>query len=133
MNNTVVPVKGYAEPTYLGNAAINAPLDCNGHDTYMGVKIWTTGPFDPRLCAAACTATSDFDRTHGFSQTCQFYNTYLLLKNGTAVGQYCAMYNQTWSSSYATNVGQYRGYNHYTIAQSYSYSNSSAPGVCVKN
>ena len=30
MNNTLVPVPGYNEPTYLGNAAINAPLDSNG-------------------------------------------------------------------------------------------------------
>lgn len=91
----------------------------------MGVQIWTEGPFDPRKCASACTATSVYDLSHGFSQTCQFFNTYLLLMNGLAVGreyihksvlrrdayiylEYCAMYNQTWSSSYATNTGYVR-------------------------
>jgi len=134
LNNTIAPVTGYTEPNYLGNAAINAPLDCNNHDTYMGVKIWTTGPFDASKCAAACTSTSVWDLAHGFTQTCQFFNTYLLLKNGTAVGQYCAMYNETWADSYATNVGQYRGANHYTISHSYSYSNITDPGcpTCKK-
>lgn len=27
---------GYTAPTLLDNKAINAPLDCNKHDTYMG-------------------------------------------------------------------------------------------------
>lgn len=137
-NNSIVPVSGYGEANYLGNAAINAPLDCNSDNTYMGVKIWTTGPFDASRCAAACTAASVFDIAQGIPslanpQTCQFYNTYLLLKNGTSVGQYCAMYNQTWANSYATNAGQYRGYNHYTISNSYSYSNATNPGTCVSN
>ncbi|KAF1354582.1 hypothetical protein BDV97DRAFT_374662 [Delphinella strobiligena] len=137
-NNSIVPVSGYGEANYLGNAAINAPLDCNSDNTYMGVKIWTTGPFDASRCAAACTAASVYDTAVGIPslanpQTCQFYNTYLLLKNGTSVGQYCAMYNQTWANSYATNVGQYRGYNHYTISNSYSYSNATNPGTCVSN
>ena len=102
----------------------------------MGVKIFTGGPFDPRLCAAACTATSNYDRAHGLPtkanpQTCQFYNTYLLLNNTVPVGQYCAMYNETWSGSYATNTGQYRGKNKYTISHSYSYSNATDAGVPV--
>ncbi|KAL1310534.1 hypothetical protein AAFC00_000817 [Neodothiora populina] len=129
MNKTVAPVDGYAQPTYLGAGAIEAPLDCNKHDTYMGVKIFTKGPFDASQCAAACTATSVYDLSVGIPQTCQFFNTYLLLKNGSPVGQYCAMYNQTWPASYATNKGQWRGTNHYTIGHSYSYSNATNPAL----
>lgn len=64
--------------------------------------------------------------------TCQFFNTYILLKNGASVGQYCSLYNETWSPSYATNVGQWRGNDHYTVQYSYSFSNTTAPGTCVK-
>lgn len=64
--------------------------------------------------------------------TCQFYNTYILERNGVPQGQYCAMYNETWNATYATNVGQYdsKG-NHYTISYSYTASNASSAGVCV--
>lgn len=88
-------VTGYSSVT-LKDAAINAPLDCAGYDTYMGVKIFTnSGPFDPSLCAAACTETSEYNLAHppasGVVQTCQAFNTYFLLKNGVVEGQYCAM------------------------------------------
>ena len=49
MKTAIPQVTGY-EGEALGNAAINAPLDCNGHDTYMGSKIFTTSRFDPGLC-----------------------------------------------------------------------------------
>jgi hypothetical protein len=80
VSTTVAPVTGYTGPDCLGNAAINAPLDCNGTvDTYLGAKIFTAGPFDPSLCAAACSATSAYNLRHppatGSPKTCQFYNT----------------------------------------------------------
>lgn len=127
VNNSIATPAGYGTVIPLGNAAINAPLDCNNADTYMGVKIFTSGPFSAQLCADACSATSDYDRKHpikGYSQTCQFFNTYVLYNGTKSVGQYCAMYNETWPASYATNVGQYRGKNHYTIGYSYAFSNS---------
>lgn len=140
MNRTIEPAAGYSQPTYLGQAAINAPNDCNGGYTYMGVKIWTDGPFDASKCAAACSGVSDYNRANPPSngaapQTCQFFNTYVLLRNGTSVGQYCAMYNETWSASTATNVGQWRGYDHYTVDYSYAFSNTTDPGVpvCASN
>jgi hypothetical protein len=49
---------GYSPGVYLGDAAINAPLDCNGDDTFMGSKIFTGVPFDANLCATACSETS---------------------------------------------------------------------------
>ena len=120
----------------LGKAAILAPpTDCNGAQTYMGVKIFTSGPFSASNCAAACTATSNWSLRHGHTQTCQFFNTYVLYNGSAAVGQYCAMYNETWPSSYATNKGQYRGENHYTIGYSYAFSNKTGgldkPVGCV--
>jgi len=123
---------GYTVPYSLGNVAINAPLDCNKHDTYMGVRIWNSGPFDVNLCAAACTAQSVNDLLIGINQTCQFFVTYELSKNGVPMGQYCMTYNQTWDTSYANNNGQWDGQgNHYTISSSYMSSNATAPGVCI--
>ncbi|KAK6088256.1 hypothetical protein SCUP234_00744 [Seiridium cupressi] len=124
--------------TFLNEAAINAPTECN---SYMGLKVFASGPFDPALCAAACTAQSDYNRAHpnsdGSFQTCQFYNTYMLIKNGGSGQQICSLvmltsppqYSSSWDTSYATNTGQYRGSDHYTIEFSVSGSNSTNPGT----
>ncbi|ETS87155.1 hypothetical protein PFICI_00983 [Pestalotiopsis fici W106-1] len=120
--------------TYIGQKAINAPLCPSGSDSYLGVKAFTSGPFDPSLCAAACSAQSDYNRAHpasdGTYKTCQFYNTYMLIKNGGTGQQLCAMYANSWDASYATNNGQYRGSDHYTIEFSVTGSNSSTPATC---
>ena len=127
--NSIATPAGFGAPQTLGNVAINAPqYDCNGNPTYMGVKIFTTGAFDIGLCAAACTATSNYNLLNppatGVPQLCQFYNTFILYKNLKAVGQYCAMYSETWPRSFATNVGQYNGNDHYTLGYSCTCYNS---------
>lgn len=120
--------------TFLGQSAINAPLCPSGSDSYLGVKIFSSGPFDPSLCAAACSAQSDYNRAYpaadGSFKTCQFYNTYMLIKNGGSGQQICALYSNTWDASYATNVGQYRGSDHYTIEFSVTGSNSTDAATC---
>ncbi|KXJ87526.1 hypothetical protein Micbo1qcDRAFT_236389 [Microdochium bolleyi] len=123
----------YNGPVDLGNAAIQAPLDCSGYDTYLGVKTFKDVPFDPSLCAAACTAQSDYNRAHppssGYVKTCQFFTTYMLIKNGEPQFQECALYTMAWDASYAKNTGQYRGQDHYTIDQSFSFTNATSPGA----
>ena len=130
VNKSIATPDGYTGPVYLGDAAINAPLDCNGEDTYMGVKIFTKGPFDAGLCAAACTSQSNYNLAHAPAdkpaQTCQFFNTYVLYKNKKAVGQYCSLYSQSWPATFATNRGQHRGQDDYTIDYSYTFSNTTA-------
>ncbi|KAF2194800.1 hypothetical protein K469DRAFT_510701, partial [Zopfia rhizophila CBS 207.26] len=125
-------VPEYDGPSSLGNAAINAPMDCsNSYDTYMGFKIFPDGSFDPALCAAACTATSNYNIAHppatGEPRTCRSFNAYILLKNGNVEGQYCSlfgMYTRAWDSSHATNSGQYHGSDSYTVQNSVGYKNS---------
>ncbi|TKA80898.1 hypothetical protein B0A55_01662 [Friedmanniomyces simplex] len=128
VNNSIATPPGFQPPASLGNAAINAPLDCGGHDTYMGVKTFTAGPFDAGLCAAACSSQSQYNLAYppqgGVAQTCQFFNTYVLYNGSQSVGQYCALYNETWPASYATNVGQWRGEDHFTVGYSYAFSNT---------
>ena len=132
VSKSIAPQDGYTGPEHLGTAAINAPLDCAGGDTFMGSKVFTSGPFDAGLCASACSSQTQYNIAHppanGKPKTCQFFNTYLLLKNGVSVGQTCAMYTQAWSSDYAKNTGQYRGNDRYTIAYSYTFVNSTDAG-----
>lgn len=122
-------ISGFAG-TNLGQATINAPLDCNGNNPYIGSRVFNSGPYDPSLCAAACEAT-----TSSSDQVCRFFTTYELLENGQALGQYCALYTESYDASYATNVGQYdQQGNHYTLDMSYSYSLDSDPmfaSACV--
>lgn len=143
VNQTVDDCPGYNGPNYLGNAAINAPTGAcaqsPGRGSYMGYVLFNDGsPFDTGKCAAACTAQSNYNVAHppasGAPQTCQFFNTYILNKNGLAQGQYCSLYSAAWDGSYATNTGQYDGQgNHYTISYSYSFGNTSNYGVCSTN
>jgi len=99
-----------------------------GFASDMGVKIFTSGPFDVLLCAAACSSQSEYNIAHlpadGIPQTCQFFNTYVLYDNNQAVGQYCALYNETWPATFATNSGQYESSDYYSIAYSYAFSNT---------
>ncbi|KAK7978785.1 hypothetical protein PG988_006275 [Apiospora saccharicola] len=127
-------LSGYTSPLngVAVNAAINAPNDCTGKDTFMGAKTFTSGPFDASLCAAACAAQTKYNVAHppaaGAPKICQFFNTYMLMKNNITQGQICAMYTDSWDQSYFANNGQWRGQDHYTSTFSLSYSNTTNPG-----
>jgi hypothetical protein len=111
----------------LSVKAINAPNDCNGEGSYMGMRMFTdNAPFDPARCRAVCEATSQYNIEHNSDPTrppqlCKFFNTYILYKNWGSQGQTCAMYSQYWDpNTYATNDGQWDGQgNHYTISSSF--------------
>ncbi|KAL0930602.1 uncharacterized protein CTRU02_214677 [Colletotrichum truncatum] len=109
--------EGFDGPTAFGGA-IQAP------NSYMGVKYYA-GVYDPGLCAAACKATTAYDRRHpradGTYDACNFFNSYVLSENGVPQGTYCSMYTKPWSKSYSTNYGQYRGSDYYSVSQSYGY------------
>ncbi|KAG9604895.1 hypothetical protein KCU77_g774, partial [Aureobasidium melanogenum] len=138
--STGVPsIPGYGSAIPLGNAAINAPYDSFGFNSYMGRAIFV-GAFDAHLCADACAQKSQYalanPPTDGSPiQTCQFFTTYILYINTTKniQGQYCAMYSESWPASYATNVGQYQGNDHFLISYSYAYSNQTNPGSACKD
>lgn len=122
------PIDGFTGPQELGGA-INAPLDAQGHDSYMGYQFFPfnqTQGYDPSTCASACTIQSQYNSQHpntdGSFQTCAFFNAYGLSQSSVPQGLYCSLYSQTWAPSYATNYGQYRDSDRYTISQSYSYS-----------
>ncbi|KAF2967563.1 hypothetical protein GQX73_g5964 [Xylaria multiplex] len=132
MRENVPTIPGF-NGVSLGNAAINAPLNCLGQDTYMGSKIFTSSYFDVGLCAAACTAQNEYNTAHppseGLPKICKFFVTFLSQRNGSPEGQYCAMYTQSWDSSYATNDGQWRGNDHYTNDYVFAYTDSTYKGI----
>ncbi|KAL9600271.1 MAG: hypothetical protein Q9219_003316 [cf. Caloplaca sp. 3 TL-2023] len=118
----------YNGPVELGGA-INAPLNAQGQNTYMGYNFHAfsqTQGYDPSTCAADCNAQTAYNKRHpaadGSYQTCIFFNAYVLSVNGVPQGLYCSKYSQVWAASYATNYGQYRGTDRYTVSRSYSYS-----------
>ena len=126
-------IPGYGDPTELGGA-INAPLDSNKHDSYLGYNFFSfdsTQAFDPTLCANECTNQSNYDLSHPAAdcsyRPCVFFNVYVLSKNGIPLGMGCSKYDETWARKYGNNVGQYNGADHYTVTDSYSYSLQNAP------
>ncbi|KAJ9641082.1 hypothetical protein H2199_005750 [Coniosporium tulheliwenetii] len=118
--------------TFLDNAAINGPNSCNGKNTYMGYKLFNSGPFSADRCKAACEAQSAYNQRHppqtGKPQICRFFNTYILNRNGISQGQYCSLYSEPWAASYAKNKGQTRADGVYTIAYSFTFSSEADPG-----
>ncbi|KAI4183801.1 MAG: hypothetical protein L6R41_005180 [Letrouitia leprolyta] len=140
--NKITPppaISCYTGPTALGGA-INAPLNAQGQNTYMGYKYHPfsqTQAYDPSTCAADCNSQTAYNKRHpaadGSYQTCIFFNAYVLSMNGVPQGLYCSMYTQVWAAQYATNYGQYRGTDRYTVSRSYSYSldaTSDGSGSC---
>ena len=138
VNNTLATPAGYTGPGVLSNAAINAPYDAQGYNTYMGSKIFIQGGFNVQYCADYCTAQNAYNVAYPPNdgspvQLCQFFNTYILYKNtpSNVQGQYCAIYSEPWGSSYATNTGQYSGSDYYQIYNSYTFTNLT--GVVAPN
>lgn len=86
---------GYVGSGIAADAAINAPANCESEDTFITAQLFTDTPFDPKLCAVACEARSQYELARppagGPAKTCQFFNTYLLAKNNQVIGQYCAL------------------------------------------
>lgn len=72
---------GFADVVDLGQAAVNAPSNCNGVDTYMGGTFFANTAFDILLCAVACINETLYDQANppaGLSapRTCQFFNAF---------------------------------------------------------
>ena len=121
-------IAGLSGPTEVGGA-INAPLESNGWDTYMGFRFFPFSQsqgYDPQTCADACKIQTEDNSKHpatdGTYQTCNFFNAFVLSKDSMPQGLYCSLYNETWDRSYGNNYGQYRGPDYYSVSRSYIYS-----------
>jgi hypothetical protein len=134
-NNTIAAPAGYSDAIYYGTRAIDAPLDAQGYSTFIASKIFT-GPFDARLCAAACDAQTQSainnPSTDGTpAKKCVFFNTYIINLNDNKYpqGQYCSLYTEAWASKYATNSGSSTSSGKLIIEYSYGYVSKSSTGV----
>ncbi|KAI5275087.1 hypothetical protein E4T47_01967 [Aureobasidium subglaciale] len=101
--------------------------------SYLTIKTFNDGkPYDQNRCNAACAAiTAESLKAGNPDRTCQYFTSYMQMKNGLPQFQACAIYSASWDNS---NVCKNTGYNSngnvYTIDYSYSYSNISIPGTC---
>lgn len=123
------PVDGYSPSTALNTSIMNAPLhDCAGTWTYLGYKLFQSGPYDPQLCGAACDAQTAYNQRHppsdGNAVECSAFGSYILtMTNKTAsyqLGQMCTMYTSNWDKQYAVNTVAYND----GIGAKYTYSYS---------
>ncbi|KAH7018096.1 uncharacterized protein B0I36DRAFT_335305 [Microdochium trichocladiopsis] len=119
---------------------MNAPLrDCAGTWTYMGYKIYSNQPFDPRLCSAACDAQTAYNIAHppssGKPSLCGAFGTYLVHKTTSAgtwiTGQMCTMYTSAWDTKYAKNTGSTDpDGTKWTFTNSFFYSKPDRQPIC---
>ncbi|KAF2722470.1 hypothetical protein K431DRAFT_221934 [Polychaeton citri CBS 116435] len=137
------PVDDYTNPPqYFNTSVMNSPLrDCAGTWTYMGYKLFQSGPYDARLCAAACDAQTDYDKKHPPSDgstvpLCGAFGSYVLtLTNSTGSyvqGQMCTLYTSNWDKQYAVNTVSYDDSigAKYTYTYSYFYSKPENQPTC---
>jgi hypothetical protein len=134
-NNTIAAPAGYSDAIYYGTRAIDAPLDAQGYSTFIASKIFT-GPFDARLCAAACDAQTQSAINNPSpdgspAKKCVFFNTYIINLNDNKhpQGQYCSLYTEAWASKYATNSGSSTSSGKLIIEYSYGYVSKSGTSI----
>ncbi|KAF2734582.1 hypothetical protein EJ04DRAFT_523565 [Polyplosphaeria fusca] len=118
------PYTNFTGPSPLLPGAINAPTD-TVPATYLGMKLYNDGPYDPSQCAAACQAQTAYDRetagSDGTYDACNFFNSYILTKNNVPQGTYCSFYTRSWSEEYAVNTGYYYGGDVFAVVGSFTY------------
>jgi len=73
--DAVTTLPGF-ETTFLNNAAIRSPDDCNGKGSYITVKTFPAdSPLDAQRCLQACKDETQFNLDHlGGRATCRFFN-----------------------------------------------------------
>ena len=104
-NNTLTTPDGFEVPSYVGNQAIRPPP---GSNAFIDSKIFH-GPFDTAHCSKECDALGG-----------NFFNTYVVSKNGVNQGQYCDVYRDTLGHEWATESGSTFGRTNWTISHSFT-------------
>ncbi|KAL2064319.1 hypothetical protein VTL71DRAFT_4813 [Oculimacula yallundae] len=92
------------------------------------------GPYNPALCAAYANSQNAINAKSPFwykwimfwmgqynPYKCNFFNSYMLKKNGRPLGTYCGLYSQSYDASYATYLPGWQGSDFWSIESSWSY------------
>nr|POF15324.1 hypothetical protein CFP56_42213 [Quercus suber] len=135
------PIDGWSAPLSLNTSAMNAPLrDCADTWTYMGYKLFQSGPFNPLLCSAACDSQTAYNLANppstGKAPKCAAFGTYILtMTNKTGSyqqGQMCTLYTSAWDKQYAVNNVAYDDSigAKYTYSYSFFYSKPDIQPIC---
>lgn len=131
------PIDGWLGPQNLNASIMNAPLwDCTNKWSYLGYKLLQTGSVDPRLCAAACDAQTQYNTVHPAEGaepvTCNAFGSYILTKNNATgsyqQGQMCTFYTAYWDREFAVNTASYDD----GVGAKYNYTYSSFYGKVGK-
>lgn len=118
-------IDGYDGPISFGNAAISVPAPVAANGYIRSQTFGTNVPYDPNVCAQACTASAAYNTAHG-KAPCVFFDAFVQYLNGANGVLTCNLYSKPWDASFATNVGRHdNSGNHWTIAMSYGYTLSS--------
>ncbi|KAF8437733.1 hypothetical protein BGX38DRAFT_926846 [Terfezia claveryi] len=117
--NPTVP--GYtAEP--LDGAINGKRANPTDPDPYMGYA--SISATDPSLCASACEDKTAYDSRHptdGTYRACNFFNFYILIKDGVPYKTICSFYIIPFDNSFAVNYGYSTSTTTYTIGDSWGY------------
>ncbi|KAB2577062.1 hypothetical protein BFW01_g2297 [Lasiodiplodia theobromae] len=116
-------IDGYQAPQNFEDACINAPT-YNDFDSYITYTTYTDA-YDPRVCAKACDAQTEYDKEHPNDdqeyKACNYFVAYVMAKNEEPQGLFCALYSLPWNSTYAVNTGYSWSSDVYTIYNSLAY------------
>ncbi|RPB22093.1 hypothetical protein L211DRAFT_885774 [Terfezia boudieri ATCC MYA-4762] len=91
-------------------------------DPYMGYA--SISATDPSLCASACEDKTAFDSQHptgGTYKACNFFNFYILIRNGVPYKTICSFYIIPFDNSFAVNYGYSTSTDTYTIGDSWGF------------
>ncbi|TVY21061.1 hypothetical protein LARI1_G001243 [Lachnellula arida] len=121
---TPAPCPGWQHPQDCGGRAHNHPSTCIGTSFFPG-------PYDPLLCASYAQAQNalnakpsswkQWTRSYNPLQ-CNFFNAFMLKKNGKPLGTYCGLYAQTYGAGDATYSPGWQGSDYWGIESSWGFS-----------
>lgn len=135
-NSTTPPTQpGWTAPQQCGQ---NGGLAHNHPSTCIGQHFFP-GSYDPSLCSAYALAQNAKNQASSFwskwiaiftgsysPYKCNFFNSYMLKKNGKPQGTYCSLYSQQWSVGSATYAPGWQGKDFWSVESSFSWSISSS-------
>lgn len=130
-NNTTPPSQpGWQPPQQCGGDGSKAH---NHPSTCMGVSFFP-GPYNPAVCASYAQAQNSKNQkspwwshwirswTGSYSRLkCEFFNSYMLKKNGHPLGTYCALYSQSYGGVEATYAPGWQASDFWSIESSWGW------------
>jgi hypothetical protein len=102
---------GFTGPVNFNDASIQPPAALAG--TYMGIDKFPGAPYNPQVCADACTAKTVYNQQEaarkGLStyRQCRFFDIYVAYTNDASPLLTCTYYTQSFGPEYATNKEQF--------------------------